>query len=196
MAGCEKGSRPVADDRSGKRGIRSFREPIRVATRLLAAQRRQASDSSHSRVDFGENGFARCRTAAGRKGRPCRSAMDRASWPAMGRRDGTRGSGDRQTKWGPASLPTPTIRFHPSLAALTRFRPLLLRSAMDPEPGDVRLNDPAMVWSAPFRGPASPGTPFIILSKLLPKQPLFPSDGLRSICPIWFVSTRGNRDVP
>ena len=37
----------------------------------------------------------------------------------------------------------------------------------------VRRNVPAMVRSAPFRGPASPGKPFIILSEPLPKQSLF-----------------------
>jgi len=30
---------------------------------------------------------------------------------------------------------------------------------------DARRNDPAMVWSAPFRGPVSPEKPFIISSR-------------------------------
>ena len=37
----------------------------------------------------------------------------------------------------------------------------------------ARRLDPAMVRSAPFRGPASPGKPFTISSEPLPKQSLF-----------------------
>src|SRR3546814_21140277 len=52
--------------------------------------------------------------------------------------------------------------------------PLLLRSAVRQTRRRGRhRNNPATVWSAPLRGPAAPGKPFIILSELLSTQPLF-----------------------
>jgi len=57
--------------------------------------------------------------------------------------------------------------------------PLLLRSAARKT---IRRRahgtNPAAVWSAPFRGPAAPGKPFIIWSEPLPKQSLLSGDGL------------------
>ena len=82
-------------------------------------------------------------------------------------------------KWGPTSLPTPTIRLCPTYLAPPHPVPLFLRSAARKTMRcGARRNNPATVWSAPFRGPASPGKPFIILSEPLPKQSLFRSDGL------------------
>ena len=82
-------------------------------------------------------------------------------------------------KWGPASLPTPTIRSCLQPLAPVHPGPLLLRSAARKT---IRRRahgtNPAAVWSAPFRGPAAPGKPFIIWSEPLPKQSLLSGDGL------------------
>ncbi len=100
-------------------------------------------------------------------------------------------------KWGPASLPTPTIRCRSSHLRYraSRSADLATDSPKRAHRG-ARRNDPATVWSAPFRGPAAPGKPFVILSEHLPKQPFLSSDGLLSISPVGFTSTRGNRGVP
>src|SRR3546814_9453382 len=73
--------------------------------------------------------------------------------------------------------------------------PLLLRSAVRQTRRRGRhRNNPATVWSAPLRGPAAPGKPFIILSELLSKQPLFKAMDCIS-CPIGSTSTRGNCEI-
>ena len=70
-------------------------------------------------------------------------------------------------------VPRPAIPLHPG--------PLLLRSAARKTMRcGARRNNPATVWSAPFRGPAAPGKPFIISSGRLPKRLPFSSDGLLS----------------
>ncbi len=69
-----------------------------------------------------------------------------------------RNAGD-ETKWGPASLPAPTIRFCPALPPAPS-RPAVLRSAnRQTRRRDARRNNPATVRSAPLRGPASPEGP-------------------------------------
>ena len=104
--------------------------------------------------------------------------------------------GRAQTKWGPASLPTPTIRFCPAGSVPPHPGPLLSRSAARKTMRcGARRSNPATVWSAPFRGPAAPGKPFII-SSCVRRSGRCPSDGLHFLYPIGSVSTRGNRYVP
>ena len=71
----------------------------------------------------------------------------------------------------PAVAPTRPASPHPGPPAQRPVARKTMRS------GARRISQ-AMVWSAPFRGPASPEKPFIILSVPLPKQLRFQSDGL------------------
>ena len=98
-----------------------------------------------------------------------------------------------QRKWGPASLPPPTIRFRPRPGRPLHPEPLFWRSAVRKTlRRGVSRNDPAAVWPGPFRGPASPGKPFVILSGHLSKQLSFSGDGLLSNVLTGFAATRGN----
>ncbi len=81
-------------------------------------------------------------------------------------------------KWGPASLPTPTIRYPSGRCPLasSRSTSLAISGPQNDAYGAFR-SYPAMVWSAPFRGPAAPGKPFII-SSCVCRNNRCPSDGL------------------
>jgi len=88
----------------------------------------------------------------------------------------------------PVLLRVSPPRLHPG--------PLLLRSAARKTMRcGARRNNPATVWSAPFRGPAAPGKPFII-SSCVRRSGRCPSDGLHFLYLVGFASTRGNRYVP
>ena len=98
--------------------------------------------------------------ATGRRGRGGRGAHSKYG-DAVPRGAGPAG----HAKWGPTSLPTPTIRFCPADSVPLHPGPLLSRSAARKTTRrGARRNNPATVWSAPFRGPAAPGKPFIISS--------------------------------
>lgn len=99
----------------------------------------------------------------GRKDRETPPMIEGAAIDKTGADPRSRGA---HTKWGPTSLPTPTIRSCPVRLAPRHPGPLLFRSAARKTMRcDARRNNPAMVWSAPFRGPASPEKPFIISSR-------------------------------
>lgn len=84
----------------------------------------------------------------------------------------------------------------PAYSASLHPGPLFLRSAARKTMRcSAPRNNPATVWSAPFRGPAAPGKPFII-SSCVCRSSRCPSDGLHFLYLIGSASTRGNRYVP
>lgn len=106
------------------------------------------SRSLYAAIASGSRVFIASNSAVSRQGRIARGQ----EWECG------RNAGD-ETKWGPASLPAPTIRFCPALPPAPS-RPAVLRSAnRQTRRRDARRNNPATVRSAPLRGPASPEGP-------------------------------------
>lgn len=154
--GCERFPAAAPKGAAGTGGSVPVGELFRVATTAIGRLRRPRCDRHHRRRFLRED-FC---------GRPRKRSQEHCCAP-----------GACEMGVGIAANPHYPVSPCAALRAVSLHRPFGQGTAT--RRCRWRRNDPAMVRSAPLRGPASPGKPFIILSESLPKQSLFRSDGLR-----------------